>query len=179
MIKIITSEKVPIKLWLEDIEEGALQQARNLANLPFVFKHVSIMPDSHLGYGMPIGGVMAADGVVVPNAVGVDIGCGMCAVNTGLRCIDTENLKKIMQKIRQVVPVGFKHHRQKQDSRFMPESLPSGGVSEREWENARTQLGTLGSGNHFIEIQRDSGGVIWVENGTRQYLKAGTLRFCL
>jgi len=80
MKQIIATDRVPIKLWLTDIEAGALAQARNLANLPFVFKHIAIMPDAHQGYGMPIGGVMATRDVVVPNAVGVDIGCGMCAV---------------------------------------------------------------------------------------------------
>jgi tRNA-splicing ligase RtcB len=70
MVKVVTTEKLPIKLWLDDIENGAMAQARNLANLPFVFKWVSIMPDSHSGYGVPIGGVFATRGVVVPNAVG-------------------------------------------------------------------------------------------------------------
>jgi tRNA-splicing ligase RtcB len=84
MEKIISTENRPIKLWLKDIEAGALEQAKNLANLPFVFKHIAIMPDAHQGYGMPIGGVMAAKDIVVPNAVGVDIGCGMCAVRTSL-----------------------------------------------------------------------------------------------
>lgn len=74
-MKVITTEKHPIKLWCDDIEEGALQQARNLANLPFVHGWVAIMPDSHQGYGMPIGGVLATNGVIIPNAVGVDIGC--------------------------------------------------------------------------------------------------------
>ncbi len=68
-------ESKPIKLWLQDLEEGALAQATNLAKLPFVFKHIALMPDCHQGYGMPIGGVMATKGVVVPNAVGMDIGC--------------------------------------------------------------------------------------------------------
>lgn len=75
MQKVISTERVPIKLWLNDIEGGALTQAKNLANLPFVFKHVAIMPDSHRGYGMPIGGVMATENIIVPNAVGKDIGC--------------------------------------------------------------------------------------------------------
>ena len=73
MKQVITSEKHPIKLWLDDIEEGTLAQAKNLANLPFIFKHVAVMPDAHLGYGMPIGGVMASEEMVIPNAVGVDI----------------------------------------------------------------------------------------------------------
>lgn len=65
MKSVIGSEKKPIKMWLDDLEEGALEQAKNLANLPFTFKHVSIMPDSHQGYGMPIGGVLATKGVVI------------------------------------------------------------------------------------------------------------------
>ena len=82
MIKVIAEEKLPIKMWLNELEETALSQARNLANLPFTFKHVALMPDSHSGYGMPIGGVLATQKVVIPNAVGVDIGCGMCAMRT-------------------------------------------------------------------------------------------------
>ena len=79
MIRTITSEKIPIKLWLEEIDSDTLEQARNLANLPFTHHHVAVMPDAHVGYGMPIGGVAATRGVVIPNAVGVDIGCGVCA----------------------------------------------------------------------------------------------------
>ena len=86
----------PSGCWCPDIEEGALQQAKNLANLPFLYKHVALMPDSHQGYGMPIGGVIATKGVVIPNAVGVDIGCGMVVVKTSLTEIDQTTLKKIM-----------------------------------------------------------------------------------
>ena len=75
MEKIITTERVPIKLWLNDADEGTLAQARNLANLPFAFSHICLMPDAHQGYGMPIGGVLATTDTIVPNAVGVDIGC--------------------------------------------------------------------------------------------------------
>ena len=71
MNKVITSERIPIKLWLDDIEDGAMDQVVNLARLPFAFHHVAIMPDAHQGYGMPIGGVLATKNVVVPNAVGV------------------------------------------------------------------------------------------------------------
>jgi len=74
MKRVITKGKVPVKLWLDDIEHGALEQALHLADLPFIHKHVAIMPDAHQGYGMPIGGVIALDNVVIPNAVGVDIG---------------------------------------------------------------------------------------------------------
>ena len=73
-----TDEKKPIKIWLqskEDLEDACLEQAKNLANLPFLHKHVALMPDAHSGYGMPVGGVIATKGVIIPNAVGVDIGC--------------------------------------------------------------------------------------------------------
>jgi len=164
MRQVISTEKIPIKLWLEDIEEGALDQARNMANLPFVFKHIAIMPDSHQGYGMPIGGVLATKGVVVPNAVGVDIGCGMCALKTNLDSISTETLKKIMSGIRELVPLGFDHHKEKQDIALMPstETIVKNGMVERQFESARKQIGTLGGGNHFIEIQKGSDGHVWI-----------------
>ena len=172
MKQVITTEKQPIKLWLDDIEAGALAQVRNLANLPFIFKHVAVMADAHLGYGMPIGGVMASAEVVIPNAVGVDIGCGMCAVQTSLASISTDQLKMVLAKIRSAIPLGFKHHIHKQHQSLMPmpeiplEQMP---VVDREYQNARTQLGTLGGGNHFIEIQKGNDGHIWmmVHSGSR------------
>lgn len=195
MEKVISTEKIPIKLWLDNIEEGALQQAKNLANLPFASKWISIMPDSHQGFGMPIGGIMATKGVIVPNAVGVDIGCGMCAVETSLTEIDQDILKKIMGEIRKVIPVGFGHHKEKQDESLMPQGvgkrlnpldlesrdrkfescLPDQPdqypIVEREYKNALTQIGTLGGGNHFIEIQKGSDGYIWimVHSGSRNF----------
>src|SRR6266568_2404509 len=101
-MKLIETEKKPIRMWLEEIEDGAMVQIKNLANLPFVFSHIAIMPDSHQGYGMPIGGVLATKDVIIPNAVGVDIGCGMCAVKTSLTELDRDTLKKIMGEIRKV-----------------------------------------------------------------------------
>ena len=173
MKQVITSEKQPIKLWLDDIEEGSLAQAQNLANLPFIFKHVAVMPDAHLGYGMPIGGVMASEEMVIPNAVGVDIGCGMCAVKTSLTSISTEKLKLVLGGIRNTIPLGFKHHNKKQHSSLMPK-VQSGRIEDlplvsREYSNARTQLGTLGGGNHFIEIQKGSDGHVWlmIHSGSR------------
>ena len=171
MKKIIDTERIPIKLWLNSVEEGAMQQARNMANLPFAFRHVVLMPDAHEGYGMPIGGVLATEGAIIPNAVGVDIGCGMRAAKTSLQRIDTKELKKIMSGIRKLVPLGFKHHKHKQDTRYMPESeqIISDGIVDMEFENAREQVGTLGGGNHFIEVQKGSDGHIWimVHSGSR------------
>lgn len=173
MLETITTEKKPIKLWLSDIDSGALEQARNLANLPFVHKHVAIMPDAHLGYGMPIGGVMATEDVVIPNAVGVDIGCGMCAVKTSLSDISSEKLKNVLSVIRSTVPLGFKHHKRKMKSSLMPKviegPLQDMAIVSREYNSALTQLGTLGGGNHFIEIQKGNDGHIWlmIHSGSR------------
>jgi tRNA-splicing ligase RtcB (3'-phosphate/5'-hydroxy nucleic acid ligase) len=164
MLKQINSERIPIKMWLSDIEEGALQQALNIANLPFAFHHVALMPDCHQGFGMPIGGVLALDSVIIPNAVGVDIGCGMCAVQTTVTDISVPELKEIMNEIRGQVPLGFKHHSKAQDEKLMPSNddpneLP---VVSREYNSATFQLGTLGGGNHFIEIQRSQEGQVWI-----------------
>lgn len=165
-MKTITTEKIPIKLWLSDIESKALEQAKNLANHPFAFHHIAIMPDSHEGYGMPIGGVLAAKDVVIPNAVGVDIGCGMCAVKTSLTEIEKDNLKDILGDIKKNIPLGFDHHKHKQDERLMPDEkifpIINGSVIEKEYNSACTQIGTLGGGNHFIEIQKDKDGIIWI-----------------
>lgn len=169
MKKVIDTEKIPIKLWLEDIEEGAMKQVLNLANLPFAFNHIAIMPDSHQGYGMPIGGVLATEQVVVPNAVGVDIGCGMCAAKTPLKEIDTVTLKNIMGRIRKIIPVGFSHQAERQDEDLMPNLDKDMIIVEQEYNSALKQLGTLGGGNHFIEIQKGSDGFIWimVHSGSR------------
>ena len=189
-MKVTSSEKLPVKLWMEnftDMESGAWNQVKNLANFPFAFRHIAIMPDAHQGYGMPIGGVMATKNVIVPNAVGVDIGCGMCVVKTSLKKIDVDILKKIMGEIRKAIPVGFKHHKEKQDESLMPKEFTNKGVYwcdgscepdtadtdlarsthltdvvYNEWDNALTQIGTLGGGNHFIEIQKGSDGYIWI-----------------
>jgi len=171
MKKVISTEKLPVKMWLDDIEDGALKQAKHLANLPFTFKHVAIMPDSHQGYGMPIGGVMATKGVIIPNAVGVDIGCGMCAVKTHLKQIERDDLQPLVDRIKEHVPVGKTWHEKPQKESFMPERKPESDMPIvcHQFERARYQLGTLGGGNHFIEIQSGDDGYIWimVHSGSR------------
>ena len=164
----ISGNRIEIKLWTDDIEPGAFKQISNLANHPFARKHIAIMPDCHEGFGMPIGGVLATSGVIIPNAVGVDIGCGMSAVKTGLSGIAPGDVKKIMAGIREVVPLGFNHHKRTQGDNRMPDPVVLGfdpmelPVVSREYDNAARQVGTLGGGNHFIEIQRDEEGAIWV-----------------
>lgn len=159
MQQVITTERTPIKLWLDDIEDGAAQQARNLANLPFAYKHVALMPDCHQGYGMPIGGVLTTDGAVIPNAVGVDIGCGVVAARTNLTNISQQDLKSIMGLVRKSIPVGFNHHKTVQREMVAFDTLP---VVQYQYAAASRQIGTLGGGNHFIEIQKGDDGYIWV-----------------
>lgn len=163
-MNVYTAGSVPIKAWTEDVEQGALDQAYNLSNLPFAFRHIALMPDVHQGYGMPIGGVMATmENIVVPNAVGVDIGCGMAAIPLLLRRHEIKPyLKAIVNEIYRWIPVGFGWNERMQDG--MPEmdydiDLP---VTMENYMDARRQLGTLGGGNHFIEIQEDQNNYVWV-----------------
>jgi len=175
MQKEISTERLPIKMWLDEAEEGSIRQAKNLANLPFAFMHICLMPDTHEGYGMPIGGVLAADNVIIPNAVGVDIGCGMCAVKTNIKAVNLERklLTQIMAGIRELVPLGFAHHKERQDESLMPQgyNIDELVIVKREYFAALKQLGTLGGGNHFIELQSDNDGIVWimVHSGSRNF----------
>ncbi len=180
-MKIIETERIPIKLWLDDIEPEALAQARNLANLPHAFRWVAIMPDSHPGFGMPIGGVLATQDVIVPNAVGVDIGCGMNAVRTSLTRIDSVALREIVDRIKEDVPVGFRHQDEAQIWSGFNEA-PDIAIIQQELSSARKQLGTLGGGNHFIEIQMGDDGHVWLmlHSGSRNFgLKTAETYFAL
>ncbi len=169
MISEINTERFPIKLWVSDSDTETLRQAKNLANLPFIHKHVALMPDAHVGFGMPIGGVAATIDVIIPNAVGVDIGCGMCAQKTNLTHIDTARLKTIVQRINSTIPQGHTWHKKPQDKNLMPKDIPQHTIVQQEFNDALHQLGTLGSGNHFIEIQKGNDGHIWimVHSGSR------------
>jgi len=168
--------KVSIKSWCKTIEDGALNQAIDLAKHPAVYHHVSLMPDCHLGYGMPIGGVIACENAIIPNAVGVDIGCGMGAVQTNMprQNINQDQLQKLVIKIKKLIPRGEgKTHQQEQIWDGFPENLEN--YRDRKWMTehvkklANRNLGTLGGGNHFIEIQSDENGLIWlmIHTGSR------------
>ena len=164
-VKIINDR--PVKIWTDDVEESAMQQIENLCALPFLFHHLAIMPDVHAGMGMPIGGVLACVDAVIPNAVGVDIGCGMCAVKTNWRVEDISAdvlRKQIMRGIRERIPLGMDHHKERQDESYLPQGhdidkLP---VVKAQYISAQRQVGTLGGGNHFIELQRDEQGMLWI-----------------
>lgn len=154
-------------MWTTDIDDKAREQIENLAALPFIHHHIAIMPDCHGGMGMPIGGVLACCDAVIPNAVGVDIGCGMCAVKTGWKVekITADVLRKqIMRGIRKRIPLGMDHHKERQDESYMPQGhdIDRLHVVKAQYISAQRQVGTLGGGNHFIELQRDEEGFLWI-----------------
>ncbi len=164
-VKIINDR--PVKIWKDDVEESDMQQIENLCTLPFLFHHLAIMPDVHAGMGMPIGGVLACVDAVIPNAVGVDIGCGMCAVKTNWRVDDIPAdvlRKQIMRGIRERIPLGMDHHKERQDESYLPQGhdIDKLTVVKAQYISAQRQVGTLGGGNHFIELQRDEQGMLWI-----------------
>jgi len=155
---------LPIKMWLDNVEDSALEQINNMANLPFAFHHVAIMPDCHTGYGMPIGGVLATKNVVVPSAVGVDIGCGMLVAKTTLPnkwADNKERLNKIIEEIKILIPLGTNHHKLPKDIKGFDRPTRNS-ICAMEFNSAEYQLGTLGGGNHFIEFQKGSDGFIYI-----------------
>jgi tRNA-splicing ligase RtcB len=168
-MKIFKNEgyHVPVFSWCDDIEESAQMQIDNVARLPFVANHIAILPDCHAGYGVPIGTALACDGVVIPFAVGADIGCGLLAIKTNLTELPIDGVKKLMGNIRERIPVGRNWHKTPISSfNGSCEDLP---IVKSQVDKAQLQLGTLGSNNHFCEIQMDSDGYIWfmIHSGSR------------
>jgi len=170
-----------VKMWTRGVpvEEEARLQLANTARLPFVFQHVAAMPDVHLGIGATVGSVIATQGAIIPAAVGVDIGCGMMAVQTSLKAIDLpESLGAIRSEIERAVPHGFvtipgRSH--KGAWMVVPNSVISrwkalagrleaieGKAPRLRTKDPQSQLGTLGGGNHFIEICLDTEQAVWV-----------------
>jgi tRNA-splicing ligase RtcB len=171
MYTTITTERVPIYVWGQIDDESTLAQTRNLANLPFAHHHVALMPDAHVGFGMPIGGVLAADGQVIPHAVGLDIGCGVRAWKTNVRLADLLPWRdRVLDDIQRSIPQGFEWHRSSQAERTdVFERVPDVGPLRAEIAKAERQAGTLGGGNHFLELQVDPDAVVWamVHSGSR------------
>ncbi|HET9957367.1 MAG TPA: RtcB family protein [Polyangiaceae bacterium] len=166
---IIGGGRVPIRLWASphEVDSDALKQLRALANLPWVAHHVAVMPDVHVGKGATVGSVVALEGAVAPAAVGVDIGCGMAAMKTNLDADRLpDDLRRLRLKIEAAVPVGRAQHRSAVWEQASPalrtecEALFSS-MSELAptarsiTQSAHNQLGTLGGGNHFIELCLD------------------------
>lgn len=166
--------RVPVKIWTNDIEQQAMEQARNLAQLPFIHKNgVALMPDVHAGIGSTVGSVIATKSAVIPAAVGVDIGCGMNAVRTSLRAEDLpDSLRNVRLQIERDVPLGAggQHHEDRVCANavlmdYPPEPVMAaifGNDRKRAFKKYGLQLGTLGSGNHFIELCLDEAGAVWI-----------------
>ncbi|MCF0220028.1 MAG: RtcB family protein [Muribaculaceae bacterium] len=157
----------PVKIWTDEVEATAMTQIENLTTLPFLYHHLAIMPDVHAGMGMPIGGVLACTDAVIPNAVGVDIGCGMCALKTSWKAseLPADVLRKqIMRGIRRRIPLGMDHHKQPQDAACLPQGHDVEGMEivKRRQTSVLKEVGTLGGGNHFIELQKDEDDNLWV-----------------
>jgi tRNA-splicing ligase RtcB len=172
---------VPIKAWVRGVpfEEAARKQLENVASLPFIHRHVAAMPDVHYGIGATVGSVIPMLGAIVPAAVGVDIGCGMSAVKTSLNARDLpDDLKGVRNAIEHAVPHGRTVRRGQRDSGSWgspPKHVDAAwaelapgfeAIAAKyppiEQSNQRTHLGTLGGGNHFIEVCLDEGDAVWI-----------------
>lgn len=168
-ISELKGKNVPVKLWtkLEDVESEALTQLKNIASLPWVFRHVAVMPDVHFGIGATVGSVIAMKDAISPAAVGVDIGCGMGAIRTNLKADALpDSLTEIRNKIEQKIPVGFNEHKQpkvqsRTNSLFAEFRSLHPKVMDLE-SKAVYQCGTLGGGNHFIELCLDTENTVWM-----------------
>jgi len=173
--QVITEGRLPVKIWTDEVEPHARQQLVNLSTLPFIYRHVAAMPDVHSGIGATIGSVIATQNAIIPAAVGVDIGCGMIACRLSLEANDLSEvlLKKVYDQINRDVPVGREQH--KEDRALTDYALPFGTQLQRmtdkhpkllksfgkssDWVR---QMGSLGGGNHFIELCLDESNRIWV-----------------
>lgn len=183
--------RVPVRVWLESeekMEESCLMQAVHLAKLPFVYRWVSLMPDTHTGKGMPIGGVIATKDVIIPNAVGSDIGCGMIFVPMNVRLEEIQGIvtgngsliQLLVGDILRNIPVGVNRYKTKQQSEVLDAAKEQMEFYERNrellplLEDGYYQMGTLGGGNHFIELQVDEQGFLglMIHSGSRHMGKA-------
>lgn len=172
--QIITEGLVPVAVFTDEIEISARRQLANLSQLPIVHHHVAAMPDVHAGIGATVGTVIATDGAVIPAAVGVDIGCGMIAARTTLtaEALDERSLRRVYDRIVRDVPTGRDQH---PDDDIMVEAAAFGPALEQllaqhpaigrnfpRTQNWARQMGTLGGGNHFIELCLDEEGRAWI-----------------
>ena len=166
---------VPVKVFTDDIDDASIQQLGNMAQLPFIHSHIAAMPDVHAGIGVTVGSVIPMRGAIVPAAVGVDIGCGMNAVRLSLKANTLpDNLYKLRAAIEKSVPVGFEEHTEPSVQaatvnnmaahlKRITDKHPGIMKMQRNFQNTwGRQLGTLGGGNHFIELCLDEQDDVWV-----------------
>ena len=172
---VINGDRVPIRVWanVQEIESDAIRQLKAVAALPWVAHHVAVMPDVHVGKGATVGSVIALRGAVAPAAVGVDIGCGMSAQKTNLSAKDLpDSLRKLRLSIEAAVPVGRAHHPgaiwdEESELKATGDALMArvsdlDRAVQRFIGKAATQIGTLGGGNHFIELCLDTEQCVWL-----------------
>lgn len=182
MKQVINTGKYPIKIWTNDIEEEAKEQLQKLSNMPFIHKHIAVMPDVHAGKGSTIGTVIATKGAIIPAAVGVDIGCGMTAVKLPFKIdVISDKLPKLRSEIERSIPVGQainKHPLGRNIYDYFDEDdlgcLTSFAADSKEVKRAIQAMGSLGGGNHFIEICYDQNNDAWLmlHSGSRGIGKA-------
>lgn len=173
----MTLEKglVPVNIYTDDIESEALDQLTKISHLPFIHHHIAAMPDVHMGIGATVGSVIPTKSAIIPAAVGVDIGCGMNALRLSLTANQLpDNLKPIRLAIEDAIPVGFNHHKRPSAPNSTLKPLNQGletlldkhpaisKMMKRIHETWTCQLGTLGGGNHFIELCLDESQNVWV-----------------
>ncbi len=167
-MQIISDTRVPIKIWTDEIEAEAIQQLRNLSGMPFIFKHVAAMPDAHVGRGSTVGSVIATQGAIIPAAVGVDIGCGMSALKLPFKVDMLSDLPKLRHSIERSVPTGMNSNNTITESVLQAfnalgkHSELADKLQERVIKNAIKSLGSLGGGNHFIEVCQDQNNDAWI-----------------
>lgn len=167
MFRVISDTPVPIKIWASDMEMEAEKQVRNMATLPFIHSHVAVMADAHAGKGSTVGTVIATKGAIIPAAVGVDIGCGMCAVKLPFKINQFKDLPNLRHSIERSVPVG--RHGNKDISSRVKDFFDKAGTPraaqfdhQDKLGKAREQCGSLGGGNHFIELCQDQNDDAWI-----------------
>lgn len=175
----LKKSRIPVKIWTDDIEHEALQQLLNVADLPIVHHHIAAMPDVHAGVGATVGSVIPTKNAIIPAAVGVDIGCGMNAVRTSLNAKDLpDSLYPLRSKLEAAIPVGFAQHEASKMRGSALQRLARGmndrldvivgkhpglmKMQKRFTETWICQLGTLGGGNHFIELCLDEQQQVWI-----------------
>lgn len=159
------------------VEESAIKQLENVSLLPFVYNHIAVMPDAHWGFGSTVGSVIATQGAIIPAAVGVDIGCGMSAVKLKFKIDSFVGLPSLRSSIERSIPVGF--HANKEITHRMWSSIKSVYADGTPvTEKTFLQLGTLGGGNHFIEICQDQNNDAWIvlHSGSRNIGKTSAER---
>lgn len=173
--KIMTKGKVPVKIYTDEIEPEAMQQLYNMAQLPFIYSHIAVMPDVHMGKGATVGSVIPTRQAIIPAAVGVDIGCGMNALRLSIKAHDLpDNLRSLRLFIEEAIPVGFNMHKQDRARQSTVIGLSGGlahildkhpkinAMQRKPYETWVRQLGTLGGGNHFIELCLDENQDVWI-----------------